>query len=315
MKFSVYQQSRRGMREKNEDRMGYCYTRDSGLFALADGMGGHPEGEVASQMALQTLSAMFQREARPTLKEPGRFLHDAVMAAHHQLLRYATERALIDTPRTTLVACILQGTQAWWAHCGDSRLYLVRDDRLVARTRDHSYTELQKALTHGSGNVVKDPRISRSMLFTCLGSPGKPVVDTAGPIVLQAGDRLLLCSDGVWATVTDPEITMLMAREPVSHAVPNLVELALQRGGPTCDNVTALSIEWEGTPELPAAHGVSTDDLGEDVFASTIQASLGAEGLPEELDDDEIERAIREINDAIRRSAEKPSAPKPKGRS
>ena len=65
MRFSVYQVSRKGGREKNEDRMGYCYTRDAGLFALADGMGGHPEGEVASQLALQTLSALFQREAKP----------------------------------------------------------------------------------------------------------------------------------------------------------------------------------------------------------------------------------------------------------
>ena len=92
MRFSVYQVSRKGGREKNEDRMGYCYTRDAGLFALADGMGGHPEGEVASQMALQKLSALFQREARPKLAEPLKFLHDAIIAGHHQLLRYATER-------------------------------------------------------------------------------------------------------------------------------------------------------------------------------------------------------------------------------
>ena len=101
MRFSVYQVSRKGGREKNEDRMGYCYTRDSGLFALADGMGGHPEGEVASQLALQTLAALFQRDAKPTLADPLRFLHDAIIAGHHQLLRYATEKALIDTPRTT----------------------------------------------------------------------------------------------------------------------------------------------------------------------------------------------------------------------
>ena len=69
MKFSVFQISRRGGREKNEDRMGYCYTRESGLFVLADGMGGHPEGEVAAQIALQTISALFQRQAKPQLKD------------------------------------------------------------------------------------------------------------------------------------------------------------------------------------------------------------------------------------------------------
>jgi ABC-type antimicrobial peptide transport system permease subunit len=67
-------------------------------------MGGHPEGEVASQMALSTLAAMFQREARPRLADPLRFLHDAIIAGHHQLLRYATERALMDTPMSTLAA-------------------------------------------------------------------------------------------------------------------------------------------------------------------------------------------------------------------
>jgi serine/threonine protein phosphatase PrpC len=146
MRFSVYQVSRKGGREKNEDRMGYCYTRDAGLFALADGMGGHPEGEVAAQVALQTMAAIFQREAKPSLADPLRFLHDAVIAGHHQLLRYATERALVDTPRTTMVACVLQGNAAYWAHCGDSRLYLVRGDKLIARTRDHSYTELQETM-------------------------------------------------------------------------------------------------------------------------------------------------------------------------
>ena len=148
MRFTVYQVSRKGGREKNEDRMGYCYTRDSGLFALADGMGGHPEGEVASQLALQTMAALFQRDAKPILADPQRFLHESIMAGHHQLLRYATQKALIDTPRTTIVACVMQGNAAYWAHCGDSRLYLVRGQKLVARTRDHSYSELQQTLSH-----------------------------------------------------------------------------------------------------------------------------------------------------------------------
>ena len=208
MKFSVFQLSRLGGREKNEDRMGYCYTRDAGLFALADGMGGHPEGEVASQLALQTLSAMFQRAAKPRLADPLRFLHDAIVAGHHQLLRYATERALTDTPRTTLVACVLQGNAAYWAHCGDSRLYLVRGDKLVARTRDHSYSELQETLAQV---VPMGDRVNRNVLFTCLGSPGKPVVDTAGPLLVQAGDRVMLCSDGLWGSVADNVITEVLA--------------------------------------------------------------------------------------------------------
>ncbi|HEX6017049.1 MAG TPA: PP2C family serine/threonine-protein phosphatase [Burkholderiaceae bacterium] len=304
MRFSVYQVSRKGGREKNEDRMGYCYTRDAGLFALADGMGGHPEGEVASQIALQTLAALFQRDAKPTLAEPLRFLHEAVIAGHHQLLRYATEKALIDTPRTTVVACLMQGNAAYWAHCGDSRLYFVRGDKLIARTRDHSYSELQETL---SQVVPVGERFNRNVLFTCLGSPGKPVVDTAGPLLLQPHDRVLLCSDGLWGSVSDAVITEHLAARPISDAVPELVELALRTGGAKSDNVTVLTAEWEAAEDADGAAEVQTQALGEEVFASTIQASLIGEQPVDELDEAEIERSIKEINEAIKRSSQKKS--------
>ena len=302
MRFSVYQISRKGGREKNEDRMGYCYTRDSGLFALADGMGGHPEGEVASQLALQTLAALFQRDAKPTLADPLRFLHDAIIAAHHQLLRYATEKALMDTPRTTIVACVMQGKSAYWAHCGDSRLYMVRGEKLIARTRDHSYTELQETLSHV---VPMGEKFNRNVLFTCLGSPGKPVVDTAGPLLMQSGDRILLCSDGLWGSVTDNVIAEQLAQRSISDSAPELVEQALRNAGPKSDNVTVISVEWESAEDNDSVAGVSTDSLGEEVFASTIQASVVGDLASDELDEAEIERSIREINDAIRRSNEK----------
>jgi PPM family protein phosphatase len=305
MRFSVYQVSRKGGRDKNEDRMGYCYTRDAGLFALADGMGGHPEGEVASQLALQTLAALFQRDAKPTLAEPLRFLHEAIIAGHHQLLRYATEKALIDTPRTTVVACLMQGNAAYWAHCGDSRLYFVRGDKLIARTRDHSYSELQETL---SQVVPVGERFNRNVLFTCLGSPGKPVVDTAGPLLLQPHDRVLLCSDGLWGSVSDALITEHLTARPISDAVPELVELALRNGGAKSDNVTVLTAEWEAAEDGEGSAEVSTTALGEEVFASTIQASLIGENQPvDELDEAEIERSIKEINEAIKRSSQKKS--------
>lgn len=301
MRFSVYQISRKGGREKNEDRMGYCYTRDSGLFALADGMGGHPEGEVASQLSLQTMAAMFQRDCKPTLADPLRFLQEAIVAGHHQLLRYATQKALIDTPRTTIVACLMQGNAAYWAHCGDSRLYLVRGGKLIARTRDHSYSELQQTM---SQVVPMNDQVNRNVLFTCLGSPGKPVVDTVGPLLLQTGDRLLLCSDGLWGTVDDSVITEHLAGQPISESVPELVETALRNGGPKSDNVSVLAVEWESAEDSESGIAISTQQLGEEVFASTIQASVLGADASDELDDAEIERSIREINEAIRRSSQ-----------
>jgi len=199
----------------------------------------------------------------------------------------------------------LQGNAAYWAHCGDSRLYFVRGDKLIARTRDHSYSELQQTL---STVVPINERYNRNVLFTCLGSPGKPVVDTAGPLLLQKGDRVLLCSDGLWGTVDDEVITQHLATHAIADAVPELVEEALRNGGPKCDNVTIIAMEWESAGHEDPA-GVSTDTLGEEVFASTIQASVGNAGGPgniadaDDLDEAEIERSIREINEAIRRSA------------
>jgi serine/threonine protein phosphatase PrpC len=264
-------------------------------------MGGHPEGEVASQLALQTLAALFQRDAKPTLADPQRFLHDALFAGHYQLLRYATEKALLDTPRTTLVACVMQGNAAYWAHCGDSRLYLVRGGKLIARTRDHSYAELQQTL---SKVVPMGDHFNRNVLFTCLGSPGKPVIDTNGPLVLQPGDRMLLCSDGLWGTVSDAVITDHLARKPIGDAVPELVEQALRNGGAKSDNVTVISVEWEAAEDADSRSGISTQSLGDEVFASTIQASMIGDA-PDELDEAEIERSIKEINDAIRKSSKK----------
>jgi serine/threonine protein phosphatase PrpC len=298
MKFSVFQISRKGGREKNEDRMGYCYTRESGLFVLADGMGGHPEGEVAAQLALQTISALFQKEARPIVNDVTEFLSTALMAAHHQIIRYASEKGMLDTPRTTLVACITQGSSATWVHCGDSRLYVVRNGELLTRTRDHSYLEQQNA------GVIKMDRVNRNILFTCLGSPTKPVFDVTGPVTLQQGDRILLCSDGLWGSVPENEIVLHLATKAVAEAVPDLVESALRNGGEHSDNVTVIALEWETPDAFESTHGVSTDSISDGVFASTIQAGV-LDTLVDDLDDAAIERSIAEINEAIRRSAAK----------
>ncbi len=296
MKFSVFQISRKGGREKNEDRMGYCYTRESGLFVLADGMGGHPEGEVAAQLALQTISALYQKEAKPIVADVTEFLATSLTAAHHQIIRYASEKGMLDTPRTTLVAAVVQAGSATWVHCGDSRLYVVRDGELLTRTRDHSYLEQQSA------GVIRMDRINRNILFTCLGSPTKPVFDVTGPIVLQQGDKILLCSDGLWGSLNDIDIVRHLSTQSVSDAVPDLVEMALRNGGDHSDNVTVIAFEWETPDSFESTRGISTDSISDGVFASTIQAGV-LDTMVEDLDDAAIERSIAEINEAIRRSA------------
>lgn len=302
MKFSVFQVSRKGGREKNEDRMGYSYTRGSGIFILADGMGGHPEGEVAAQLALQAISAMFQKEARPEVPDVNAFLEAALMAAHRQILRYAIEKGMLDTPRTTIVAAVVQAGAVSWIHCGDSRLYLVRQGELLARTRDHSFIEQHQS----TGSTAKLPdRFNRNVLFTCLGSPTKPVFDLTGPVVLQQGDKIMLCSDGLWGTLNDADITYDLSHKPVGEAVPDLVEKALRKAGDSSDNVTMIALEWETPEGFETTRGsISTDTISDGVFASTVQAGWLDSGM-EDLDDAAIERSIAEINEAIRRSAAK----------
>lgn len=300
MKFSVYQISRQGGRERNEDRMGYAYTRESGLLVLADGMGGHPDGAMAAQLALQTVSAYFQKAASPAVRQVPEFLSSALMAAHHQIIRYAAEKGMLDTPRTTLVAAVMERNHLHWIHCGDSRLYVVRNGELLTRTRDHSYIEQQANLGRSTEHI------NRNILFTCLGSPAKPVYDISGPLQLVQGDRVLLCSDGLWGTVRDHEIAYELSRRTLDQAVPELIEMALRRGGVRCDNVTVVAMEWE-TPEEFQASRVSTDDIEDGVFASTIQSGVPDPTI-EDLDDEAIERSIAEINEAIRRTAERRSA-------
>jgi PPM family protein phosphatase len=298
MRFSVFQISRKGGRQINEDRMGYCYTRESGLFVLADGMGGHPEGEVAAQIALQTSSSMYQREATPQVANPAEFLEHTLLVAHQQIIRYAGEKGMLDTPRTTFVAALVQDGKAWWIHCGDSRLYLVRNGALKVRTRDHSYLE------QAGEAAFKTDHANRNILFTCLGSPTKPVFDLHGPVDLQQGDKILLCSDGLWGTLPDEQITHELSQHSVSVAVPDLVEQALHAGGNHGDNVTVIAFEWETPDAFEPTRDVQTDSILDGVFASTIQSG-SLDGLVDDLDDAAIERSIAEINEAIRRSATK----------
>ena len=296
MKFNVFQLSRKGGRKNNEDRMGYCYTRDAALFVLADGMGGHAEGEVAAQLALQTMAAQFQQQAQPTIKKPADFLSDSLLAVHHRIVRYAGEKGLPDTPRTTLVAALVQKGHAIWVHCGDSRLYVVREGKILLRTRDHSYME------QGEFFAVKTENINRNVLFTCLGSPSRPVFDVSLPMRLQQKDRIMLCSDGLWGNLGDEEIASYLAdvERPLSAELPDMVEEALRRGGENCDNTTVLAMGWE-MPSIKNASEVVTDSILDGVFASTIQPAFLTAEETSEMNDDDIERSIAEINEAINR--------------
>jgi len=296
MRFSVYQESRKGGRRINQDRMGYCFTRDALLMVLADGLGGHALGEVAAQQALQTLARQFQTQARPAIRNPADFLQDTVMLAHREIHRYAEANRLADVPRTTVVCCLIQNGQIHWAHAGDSRLYLIRKGTLLTRTRDHSKIE----------NLLQQERVlpmdvanhpERNKLYNCLGSPNLPLIDIGGPVRLEPGDVAMLCSDGLWGALEEKVIVDRVTSLSVVHAIPDMIEQALQNAGEGADNTTAIAMMWEADATVPNDDAVLTDTLPLNAFTTSILERTGNEN--DLLSEEEIERSIAEIRAAI----------------
>lgn len=297
MKFSVFQTSHKGGRPLNEDRLGYSYTREAVLLVLADGMGGHPDGEVAAQIAVKVFADRFQALARPALPEVESFLVDTLLLANDAIMTHAEKTGLEDHPRTTLVAVVVQEGHVTAIHSGDSRFYWVRNGMVLQRTRDHSYQEKSNLIRHGTEHV------SRNILFTCLGSPTTPLYDVMPAGALQQGDRLLLCSDGLWGVMDDDDVATRLTEGPLSETLPSLTRLALERGGRHGDNVSALALDWETPEDFEPTRVIHTDALADDGFESTFQMNLSDEVVAD-FDDEAIERSIAEINDAIRRTAQ-----------
>lgn len=245
MKFSVYQGSEQSGRKNNEDRVGYVYTQEAAVFVVADGMGGHANGEIAAQIALEGVIELFQKSAKPLLPDPREFLSEAMMQAHHQILRFSHEQGMDETSRTTLTVLVIQDGKATWAHCGDTRLYWVRAEQLLKRTLDHSYTEQMPAGMANNSDYLS--RIAnRNVLFTCLGSPAKPIYDISPIATLEKGDKFFIASDGLWGCTEELQIVDVLSSAPVMQSVPKLIALALKNGGIYGDNATGIGIEWKG---------------------------------------------------------------------
>ncbi len=298
MRFSIFQDSRKGARMDNQDRVGYCYTRDALLMVIADGMGGHLHGEVASQIAVQFLTEAFQQEAKPTLADPFQFLQKGTTDAHHTLVDYARARGLQEAPRTTCVACIVQDSVAYWAHVGDSRLYHVRDGRIYAQTKDHS--RVQMLVDQGrirEEAVAAHPE--RNKIFNCVGGINPPQVELSRKTLLQQGDTLILCTDGLWGPLSAKLITEALLRNDIMKAMPRLLDDAEQRAGNECDNLSVVAMTWEESFPGNSAGEVTTQTLELDAFTTQLEDFGLSESDATDLTDEEIERAIEEIRTAI----------------
>ncbi|MFN0163446.1 MAG: PP2C family protein-serine/threonine phosphatase [Burkholderiales bacterium] len=296
MKFSIFQESRRGGRKYNQDRMGYVFSRDAMLMIVADGMGGHMHGEVAAQITVEYFGQKFQREAKPKIADPVVFLTESINGAHAAILQYTEDHGLLETPRTTVVAALVQRGTAIWAHAGDSRAYHIRAGQIVAQTRDHS--RVQQLVLQG---VVREEAVAahpdRNKIYNCLGAHVPPQIEVSPRVALQQGDTLLLCSDGVWGPLPSRLIATAFMNEPVARAVPALMNQAERRAGADSDNLSVVAMTWD---EIGAAgpNSVSTMTLPPDGYSSKIDAFDQGAGH-EYLSDAEIEKAIAEIRNAI----------------
>jgi serine/threonine protein phosphatase PrpC len=300
VRFIIFQDSRQGDRTGNEDRVGYSYSRDVLLMVIADGMGGHLQGEVAAEIAVTEITRRFQQEARNRLRKPFDFLVSAIQSAHRAIVSHAVEHNLLECPRTTCVACIVQGGCAYWAHAGDSRLYVMRDGKLLAATQDHS--RVQQLIDSGELTPEQAARHpDRNKIFSCLGGVVPPQISQGRELRLEVGDTILLSTDGFWAQIPAPLIGSMLRKQDITALLPALLGEAQRRASGESDNLSVVAMTWE-SQEDPA--GVDTQSLETEEFTSSTNTTESLDTPQTALDDvtdDDIERAIAEIQNAIKK--------------
>ena len=205
------------------------------LAVIADGMGGYEGGQEASRLAVETVRHVYDDNFGGGPQET---LISGLLAAHENIHRYAAEHVEFQGMGTTCTALAIVDHSLYFAHVGDSRLYLVRPNEITRLTRDHSYVgRLVESGIVRSEDAESHPQ--RHILTAALGSGREVVPDGPDqPLALETGDSLLLCTDGLWSVVTEAELADAVRSNSPSDACTVLVKLALDRGGP--DNVTVM---------------------------------------------------------------------------
>ena len=252
------------VREINEDSGRMVRPADPQLLAskgtlvvVADGMGGHSAGEVASQMAADVVTRLYYE----TRAEPSAALKRAVEEANRQIHRAAAEDEAKHGMGTTCTALALCGGRAYAAHVGDSRLYMLRAGRLYQLSEDHSAVNemvklgiitKEQARTHEDKNVI----------LRALGTVPEVEVSVLEPFAVREGDRYLLCSDGLHDLVLEDEIASILSESADIHAAgERLIALAKERGGH--DNITVgiIAIMPQGTAAAEAQDAPTTREV------------------------------------------------------
>ncbi len=236
------------VRENNEDSVfvdppprGQAESHGS-LLIVADGMGGPPAGDLASRIAVETIPEVFYASKLEPDGDPAPLLRQSFNDANAAILKAANEKAGRFGMGTTCTALLLRGDEFWLAHVGDSRAYLLRDGRLQQLSRDHNVLERMRA----EGELLDEDHHppGAGLLTAALGTDDRPGADySQRPRALKNGDRLLVCSDGLYGPVEEKDMRRLLGEGSPERAAKRLVRAALEAGGP--DNVSVIVAHWE----------------------------------------------------------------------
>jgi PPM family protein phosphatase len=299
VRFTIFQDSHIGGRKVNQDRLAYSYSKDVLLMVIADGMGGHARGELAAEITVNTITNRFQAEARTTIRRPKEFLDTAIQAAHRAIVAFADQHEMLECPRTTVVACIVQNGKAVWAHAGDSRLYVFRNGKLANATEDHSRVQQMMnagILTLDQAQVHPD----RNKIYNCLGGVLPPTITHSEEWPLMIGDSIMLSTDGFWGPLNANMIAAQLQHDNILTSVPLMLEEAQQKAGPESDNLSVISFTWERQDEEDPARTVTITEPSRG-FTTQFNSTQQTPAIKDDISDADIEKAIAEIQNAIKK--------------
>ncbi len=236
-----------GDRQDNQDRAAVVVSEEAALMLVFDGMGGHSDGARAAETGLKVVQDLFMAAKQPIF-DPQGFLYMALSTAHDKVVALGADVAVDFRPRATCAVCLVQEGGAFWAHIGDSRIYQVRDGRVLTRSRDHSHVEVLIQEGAISEEEAQDHPM-RNFVECCIGGDAPvPDMSVAGMKKLRRGDVLLACSDGLWSGLGDNDMAEIGAPGENS-LVENLKRLsmkALNVNSPYSDNTTGTALRWLG---------------------------------------------------------------------
>lgn len=229
--YSVAQQSYQGGRDYNEDRTAVFERENAILMVVADGLGGHAGGDLASQAFVDALGASFAKASAEQLRNADSFLSLSINYAHHMIHRRAVAQGFeVESPKTTCVACLIYDGIAQWAHSGDSRLYLIRKRTIIQRTQDHVSDKVSS-----SGN---------SPISRCVGGLEAPKPEISEQHEVESGDIFVLASDGAWASFEPIDLRDYIDPEHPTLGLDSLLQTLENRNKAPSDNLSMVVLFW-----------------------------------------------------------------------